>query len=174
MELEEIIEKHGEYLYHLSFLYVKDRQLAEEVTQDTLMKYIVHRTNFRGDSSIKTYLTRILINCCHDKLRKRKRKTILNQILFFRKSEPSIEKMYVQKEVYETLKDSVLALPLHYREVIILFYYEEFEVNEIANLLDVSPNTIRTRLRRARELLKTNDSLEDMYDALGGEFYEGI
>ncbi|MEL4026857.1 sigma-70 family RNA polymerase sigma factor [Lysinibacillus endophyticus] len=174
MELEEIIENYGEYLYHLSYLYVKDCQLAEEITQDVLMKYMINRTNFRGDSSIKTYLTRILINCCHDKLRKLKRKTMLSQLMFFRKNEPSIEKMYVQKEVYKTLKDSVLALPLHYREVIILFYYEEFEVKEIAKLLNVSPNTIRTRLRRARELLKTNDSLEEMYAALGGEFYEGV
>ena len=165
--MEQIIERYGEYLYHFSYLYVKDIQLAEEITQDVLMKFLLHKEDFRNEASLKTYLTRIAINCCHDELRKQKRKNILTKFLPLRKSEPSTEQAYLATVAFATLKETVFALPVYYREVIILFYYEEFEVAEIADLLDVSQNTVRTRIRRARELLKTNQELEAI-------FYEGV
>lgn len=165
--MEQIIERYGEYLYHFSYLYVKDIQLAEEITQDVLMKFLLHKEDFRNEASLKTYLTRIAINCCHDELRKQKRKNILTKFLPLRKSEPSTEQAYLATVAFATLKETVFALPVHYREVIILFYYEEFEVAEIADLLDVSQNTVRTRIRRARELLKNKQELEAI-------FYEGV
>ncbi len=167
LSLEQIVEQYGEYLYHLNYLYMKDFQLAEEVTQDVLMKYLLHKDDFRNDASLKTYLTRIAINCCHDELRKQKRKSFISKLLPLGRTEPSVEQTYIATEDYTTLKQIVFALPLHYREVIILFYYEEFDVSEIASLLNVSQNTVRTRIRRARELLKTNQELEAI-------FYEGI
>jgi RNA polymerase sigma-70 factor, ECF subfamily len=167
LSLEEIIEQYGEYLYHFSYLYVKDRQLAEEITQDVLMKYLLHKDDFRRDASLKTYITRIAINCCHDEIRKIKRKSLISKLLPLGRSEPSVEQSYLSNEAYTTLKESVFALPVHYREVIILFYYEEFDVSEIASLLNVSQNTVRTRIRRARELLKKDHELEAI-------FYEGI
>ncbi|WP_274307612.1 RNA polymerase sigma factor [Solibacillus daqui] len=165
--MEQIIEQYGEYLYHFSYLYVKDIQLAEEITQDVLIKFLIHKEDFRKDASLKTYLTRIAINCCHDELRKQKRKKLLAKLLPIRKNEPSSEQAYLVTESFTTLKDSVFALPVHYREVIVLFYYEEFEVAEIADLLNISQNTVRTRIRRAKELLKNNQELE-------AAFYDGI
>ncbi|WP_051582405.1 RNA polymerase sigma factor [Lysinibacillus fusiformis] len=165
--MEQIVEQYGEYLYHLNYLYMKDFQLAEEVTQDVLMKYLLHKDEFRKDASLKTYLTRIAINCCHDELRKQKRKLFISKLLPLGRTEPSVEQTYISTEEYTTLKQIFFTLPLHYREVIILFYYEEFDVSEIASLLNVSQNTVRTRIRRARELLKTNQELEAI-------FYEGI
>lgn len=165
--MQQIIEQYGEYLYHFSYLYVKDRQLAEEITQDVLMKFALHKEDFRSEASLKTYLTRIAINCCHDELRKQKRKALLTKLLPLRKNEPSIEKTYLATETATTLKARVFELPVHYREVVILFYYEEFTVVEIADLLKLSQNTVRTRIRRARELLKNDQELEAL-------FYEGI
>lgn len=165
--VEEIVEQYGEYLYHFSYLYVKDRQLAEEITQDVLMKFLLHKENFRSEASLKTYLTRIAINCCHDELRKQKRKALLTKLIPMLKNMPSSEQAYLEIEAFTTLKQHIFALPDHYREVIILFYYEEFEVSEIADLLMVSQNTVRTRIRRARELLKNDQELEAL-------FYEGI
>ena len=161
--MKQVVEQYGEYLYHLCYLYVKDRQLAEEITQDVLVKYSIHKKDFRNDASLKTYLSRIAINCCHDELRKLKRKAFLSKFLPKGSNGPSVEQSFITNETYSTLKDSVFALPIHYREVIVLFYYEEFEVNEIASLLNVSQNTIRTRIRRARELLKSNHELEEMF-----------
>lgn len=161
--MEQLIEQYGEYLYHLSYLYVKDAQLAEEITQDVLWKYEKSKEQYRAEASVKTYVTRILINCCHDELRKQKRRKLFSWLLPTSRSEVSAEAKYLQGELYQTLKEQVLALPVHYREVIVLFYYEEFTVEEIAKLLALSENTIRTRIRRARELLKKNHELEAMY-----------
>lgn len=165
--MERIVEQYGEYLYHFSYLYVKDRQLAEEITQDVLLKFAMHKEQFRSDASLKTYLTRIAINCCHDELRRQKRKSYIAKLIPLRKSEHSSEHTYLEAEASSTLKDRVFALPVHYREVIILFYYEEFEVAEISDLLKTSQNTVRTRIRRARAMLKNDQELEAL-------FYEGI
>ncbi|WP_107839327.1 RNA polymerase sigma factor [Metasolibacillus meyeri] len=69
--MEQIVEQYGEYLYHVSYLYVKDRQLAEEITQDVLFKYAQQPEKFRGEASLKTYLTKIAIHRCYDELRKK-------------------------------------------------------------------------------------------------------
>ncbi|MEC1177035.1 sigma-70 family RNA polymerase sigma factor [Metasolibacillus meyeri] len=133
--MEQIVEQYGEYLYHVSYLYVKDRQLAEEITQDVLFKYAQQPEKFRGEAALKTYLTKIAIHRCYDELRKWKRKNLLNSWLFKKeKNQPSIEHTYIQQESYQTLLDKVLQLPLHYREVIILHYYIEEKVSLIDNI----------------------------------------
>ena len=152
--MRALIEGYGEYIYHLAYLYVKDKQLAEEITQDVFYTYSVKKEQFRGEASIKTYLTRIVINRSHDELRKIKRRQVLKSVLPFKLNERSAEQEVMQKQQGASLKEIVWALPIHYREVIILHYYEDFSVKEITELLKTSENTVRTRLRRGRELLK--------------------
>ena len=72
------------------------------------------------------------------------------------KSLPSAEQQTLNKIEQHSVAKAVLELPVKYREVIVLFYYEEMTSLEIAYLLDVSENTIKTRLRRGRDLLKTS------------------
>ncbi|MFJ7738371.1 sigma-70 family RNA polymerase sigma factor [Lysinibacillus sp. NPDC097287] len=153
--MEQLVEEYGEYLFHLSYLYVKDRQLAEEITQDVFFTYATKRDDFRGEAALKTYLTRILINRCHDELRKMKRKNVLQFLTPFWSNEKSAEQEVMKQQQFQSLKQAVMGLPIHYREAIILFYYEEFEAWEIADLLGVSQNTVRTRLRRGKDLLRS-------------------
>ncbi|MEK4229611.1 sigma-70 family RNA polymerase sigma factor [Solibacillus sp. FSL H8-0538] len=158
--MEQLVEEYGEYLFHLSYLYVKDKHLAEEITQDVFLTYATKGDAFRGEAALKTYLTRILINRSHDELRKMKRKNVLQFLTPFWTNEKSAEQEVMKQQQFQSLMDAVMGLPIHYREVIILFYYEEFEAREIANLLDVSQNTVRTRLRRGKDLLKSKLSLQ--------------
>jgi len=153
--MEQLVEEYGEYLFHLSYLYMKDKQLAEEITQDVFLTFAIKGDAFRHDASLKTYLTRILINRCHDELRKQKRRNVLQFLTPFWTNEKSAEQEVMRQQQFLSLKQEVMKLPIHYREVIILFYYEEFEVSEIADLLNLSQNTVRTRLRRGKELLKS-------------------
>ncbi|WP_431027375.1 sigma-70 family RNA polymerase sigma factor [Lysinibacillus sp. LZ02] len=152
--MRRLIEEYGEYIYHFAYLYVKDKQVAEEITQDVFYTYSVKSNQFRGEASIKTYLTRIVINKSHDELRKMKRRTMLQAILPFTKTACSAEQEVLVKVQGRSLKEAVWNMPVHYREVIILYYYEEFAIKEIVSLLGTSENTIRTRLRRGRKLLK--------------------
>ncbi|MGN4125464.1 sigma-70 family RNA polymerase sigma factor [Lysinibacillus sphaericus] len=158
--MEQLVEEYGEYLFHLSYLYVKDKQLAEEITQDVFFTYATKKDAFRGEAALKTYLTRILINRCHDELRKMKRKNVLQFLTPFWTNEKSAEQEVMKQQQFQTLKHEVMRLPIHYREVIILFYYEDFEAWEIADLLGISQNTVRTRLRRGKDLLKSKLSTQ--------------
>jgi len=103
--------QYGEYLFHLSYLYVKDSQIAEEITQDVFMKYTTNSEMFRGEAALKTYLTWILINRCHDELRKMKRKSVLQFLTLFWINEKSAE-----QQEHQNLKQTVLGLPIHYIE----------------------------------------------------------
>ncbi len=158
--MEQLVEEYGEYLFHLSYLYVKDQQLAEEITQDVFLTFVTKGDAFRKDATLKTYLTRILINRCHDELRKIKRRNVLQFLTPFWSNEKSAEQEVIQQQQFLSLKEEVMSLPIHYREAIILFYYEEFKASEIADLLNISQNTVRTRLRRGKELLKSKLSAQ--------------
>ena len=68
--------------------------------------------------------------------------------------EGSAEEEAIQQEEDERLVHSVLGLPVLYREVIYLHYYEDIPIREMARILSVNPNTVKTRLRRAKSLLK--------------------
>lgn len=166
--MRELINEYGEYIYHLAYIYVKDRHAAEEIAQDVFYTYSVKEGQFRGEASLKTYLTRMAINKCHDELRKRKRKNIWNAILPFSFSARSAEQEVMEKQRGVSIKEIVWRLPIHYREVIILHYYEDFSVKEMTELLETSENTIRTRLRRGREVLK--NELADETGVLMNEF----
>lgn len=152
--MREIIEQYGEYIYHLSYLYVKNKESAEEITQDVFFTYARKQAQFKGESSLKTYLTKIAINRSYDELRKQKRKAFLDKIILFSKNVQSPEQNILQQQDAHSLKNQVMKLPIKYREMIILYYYEEYTAQEIAKLLQISENTVRTRLRRAKEQLK--------------------
>ncbi|HEY4623339.1 MAG TPA: sigma-70 family RNA polymerase sigma factor, partial [Solibacillus sp.] len=74
----------------------------------------------------------------------------------------------IEKEERLDIAEAVLALPIHLREVIIHYYYEELSVLEVATLLAISDNTVKTRLRRARQLLKGQLS-QDAWEVLSHE-----
>lgn len=155
----EAMETHSDYLLRIAYLYVKDWQVAEDIVQDAFLTYYIKFEQFEERALLKTYLVRIVINKCKDYLKSwRYRKlTLTNQFSGSKK-----DKVHsIEAEERLDIADAVLALPIHLREVIIHYYYEELSVLEVAALLAVSDNTIKTRLRRARQLLKNQLSQEE-------------
>lgn len=149
---DEIVAGQSEYLLRIAYLYVKDWQAAEDIVQDVFLTYYEKFEQFEAKSSLKTYLVRMTINKCKDYLKSwRYRKNVLtNQ---FSQAKKDREALLVQTERLDIAK-AVLKLPLHLREVIIHYYYDELSVLEVAELLSLSDNTVKTRLRRARQVLK--------------------
>lgn len=169
-EMREIMHTYGNYLTRLSYVYVKNWTIAEDIVQDVFIKYFESH-QFEGRSSIKTYLSKMTIHKSCDHLRSFKNR--LRILENFWKSNPietmpSTEQQTLIKLEQNAIANAILQLPIKYREVIVLFYYEELTSLEIANLLEVSENTIKTRLHRGRDLLKT--SLNKLQ--LRGDFYE--
>lgn len=153
--MQELIGEHYEMLRKLAYTYVKDTALAQDIVQDVCVKIIEKGNQFRGESTYKTYLMKMTINRCHDYLRSWSYK---NQILtnrfydLFTRSSPEMK--MIKKNEKTALAIHIFRLKPQYREVIVLYYYEDLSVKEIAGLLSCSENTVKTRLSRARQQLK--------------------
>ena len=161
------LEEHYVTLVKLAFTYVKNKEMAQDIVQDVCEKALMHKESFRGESSYKTYFIRMTINRSYDYLRSWKYKQlslteVLTQMLHL--ETPEIKAL--QKDEEAALGLAILKLKPKYREIIVLYYYEDFSVAEIAQLLNIPENTIKTRLKRGREHLKQSLNLKgDIVDA---------
>ena len=156
--LEKMMIEYGNELVRLAFSYVKDKEIAKDVVQNTFIKCYKHIESFRFDAQLKTWLYRITINECKDYLKSWNYKMVhvksfINEAA--RSILPSTEKTVIDKYSSKEIKDTIFALPNVYREVVYLYYYDSLSTNEIAGILDVSVNTVKTRLRRAKQRLYT-------------------
>ena len=148
-ELARMMDAYGAGLVRLCCLYLKDYALAEDAAQETFVRAYRSLSSFRGDASEKTWLTRIAINVCKNMLRSPWRR-LLDWGSPDRLPEPTCQLEAEDRDV----RRAVLRLPVKYREVILLYYYEELPVREIARILKAPLATVSTRLARARARLK--------------------
>lgn len=144
-DFDSIYLEYKDYIYRTCILYLKDHHLAEDCTQDVFIKVYKKQKSYKGKSSLKTWITRICINCCRDMLRKRKAEDNLNDSL------PEDESDHTKKLI---VSEAVISLPLQFREVVILYYYREFTMKEIAEITHTKISNVEYRIRRAKELLK--------------------
>lgn len=151
MQIEELIERYGHDILRLCAVYLGDGQLAQDAFQETFVKAWKALDTFRGDSSEKTWLSRIAVNTCRDLLRS-------GWLRMLRRSKPMEDIMELASPAASpevlAVREATLALPGRYREVIVLYYYQGMQIREIATALTLPENTVSTRLRRARGLLK--------------------
>ena len=154
MNFDSIYLEYKDYIYRTCILYLKDHHLAEDCTQDVFIKVYKKQKSYKGKSSLKTWITRICINCCRDMLRKRKAEDNLDESL------PEDESDHTKKLI---VSEAIISLPLQFREVVILYYYREFTMKEIAEITPTKIPNVEYRIRRAKELLK---------ERLGDDFCE--
>lgn len=148
----QTFEQHAQALLVMSYSYVKDWGTAEDIVQDVFLKYWQQKEHFRGDSSLKTYLTRMCINASKDYLKSWRYKThkLTNQFFMVAKQK---QPLHVQEERSE-IGEAILTLPLQFRELVLLYYYENYTYRDISQLLDIPESTVRSRLNKAKEHLK--------------------
>ena len=148
LDMDRVLRLYGDSLLRLCFLYLKDPHLAEDAVQDTLIKAYKGYAQFREDCSEKTWLTSIAVNVCKNYLRSAWRRRIDDE-----KALESIPAA-VNEPHDETLLLEVMKLSGKYKEVILMFYYQEMRIKEISQALQVPEGTVSVRLKRAREILK--------------------
>lgn len=153
MDFEEIVHIYSKHIYQTAYLYTKNRQAAEDITQDVLLSFYKKQDQFRREASLKTYLTKLTYNRCQDYMRSLKNRTHEWLEKFTFRSKQSVEKQVTDKARKQDILNAVIALPIIYREVIILYYFNELKGREIAEVLQCSENTVHTRLKRAKDLL---------------------
>ncbi|MBO7530767.1 MAG: sigma-70 family RNA polymerase sigma factor [Lachnospiraceae bacterium] len=148
MDFDNIYTKYSDRLYAAAFSICRQQQDAEDAVQDALIRLFHSDKEFESEEHLKAWLLRVTINAAKSTKR-----------LFWNRNRTSYEE-YMDSLAFEepsdrSLMDEVLALPEKYRIVIHLFYYEEYKIKEIADILKVSENTVKTRLLNGRRILKT-------------------
>jgi len=156
-ELQRIIKQYGESILRLCYSYVKDQAKSEDILQDTMLTVYLQMDDLREKQAIKSWIYRIAINKCKDYLKSWHYKQLrLSQILSFTAStEKSIELKLITQDETEQLVQEIMKLKPKYREVILLFYYEELSLQEIEQVLKLKSTTVKSRLYQARQLLKS-------------------
>ncbi|MCT8137318.1 sigma-70 family RNA polymerase sigma factor [Anaerobacillus sp. CMMVII] len=156
--IEQLMIQYGEEIKRLIFTYTKNWAQADDLTQDVFLTIYLKLDQFTGKSAIRTWIYSIAINKCKDFKRSwhfRNIEIVEKVIAFTRADTATPEINAIQKDDCAFLMEQVMSLPIKYREVILLFYYKDFTIEEIAGLTGLNQGTVKTRLKRAREKLHT-------------------
>ena len=154
LDFDSIYIEHKDYIFRTCLLYLKDYHLAEDCAQNVLIKIYRKLHTFKGKSSLKTWITGICINTCKDMLKKKKDADSIDETLTDTTTD------YVSQI---SVSDAVMSLPIQLREVVILYYYREFTMKEVAKITHTKISNVEYRIRRAKTLLK---------EKLGDDFCE--
>lgn len=155
--LEKVMVEYGDELVRLAYSYVRDADTAKDMVQNTFVKCYRHLDGFRYDAQMKTWLYRITINECKDYLKSWSYRMVQVKSMIqttAKMASPSVERTVMDQYDSAALKETVFSLPKMYREVVYLYYYESLKAGEIADVLELPVNTVKTRLRRAKQRLK--------------------
>ena len=143
--LREVFDSHEPLLRKLIFRNLGSMEDAEELVATTFLKFWRSAHRYRGSSSLRSYLTRIALNLCHDAGRKRRHRYL---------PEPSIAQIE-EHPWAERIRLGLLQLEREDRELLSLYYLEEWDYNEICDSLGITYDVLRTRLVRARKKLRS-------------------
>ena len=148
--LSMLLQRHHQALLIRCFVYLKNREDAEDATQETELRVFRAIQNFRGDSSFRTWLFAIADRQCYDLVRKRSKHIIDNHLrALIEIHEVSVNKITATTE-HDTLVDHVLTkLPEDERDVIMLRYYLDLSLQEVSATLGIGLSATKMRLYRA-------------------------
>ena len=146
-ETERAIEKYSDMIKRICLVYLKNYADTEDIFQNVFIKYLLSSDEFENDEHEKAWFIRVTINCCKDFLKSFFRR---NTVPFDVIAEQAAEMPNESKELLE----AVLSLPQKYREVVYLYFYEEYKAVEIAKILNRNVNTVYTLLSRAKAILR--------------------
>lgn len=153
--VQELAALYRNSLFTVAFNVCRNAQDAEDIVQDTFLQYYTSNKEFDNEQHIRAWLIRVAVNKAKNAAR-----------TFWRRNKLSLED-YMETLVFETpesenLFETVMKLPQKYRIVIHLFYYEDYSVREIAEILKLGESNVKIRLSRGRALLR--ETLEEEWN----------
>ena len=160
-----ILQANNRRLFRIARGILRNDAEAEDVVQETYVRALTHLDGFRGESSLSTWLSRIAMNEAMGRLRGRRpsldldslsRDRLEAEIIPFPTASSDPEKSMAQRQIQEVVEHAIDRLPEPFRLVFITRVMEEMTVEETAELLSIKPETVKTRLHRARALLRQN------------------
>lgn len=163
---EAIMRRHNGRLFRVARAILKDDTEAEDALQDAYLDAYRHMDDFRGDAQLSTWLTRIVVNQSLMRLRRQKRERVIVPFDRGERQDPGQEvdvpdekaeppsSAAMRAEVRRLLEQRIDQLPVAFRTVFVMREVEDMTVEETADCLGIRPATVRTRLFRARALLR--------------------
>ena len=155
-QVNRAIELYADMIKKICMLHLKNHADTEDIFQTVFLKYMTTSPVFENQEHEKAWLIRVTINACHDLIRS-----------FFRSKIVSLDAVSEQLSELSIpdwdVLEAVLSLPVQYKDVVYLYYYEGYSAVEIAGILHKKVNTIYTLLSRAKALLRKT---------LGGDDFE--
>ena len=153
--LDQMVQQYEKDLLRICCIYLRDRTAAEDVVQETFLKAFRNLDSFRGESSEKTWLIRIAVNCCRD----------YRKSAWYRYVDPrvSIDQLPVLSSAppsddHVALTMAIMKLEPKYREVVLLYFYEGLPIKEIAKMLNLTEAAVSSRIHKAK--IRLRDELE--------------
>ncbi|MBR5805237.1 MAG: RNA polymerase sigma factor [Oscillospiraceae bacterium] len=144
-DIEIIIRKYGDMLYRLSLIMLKNESDAEDVVQETIIKYYQKSPVFVDSEHEKAWLIKVATNKCRDLLRFRGR--------YIQIEEKFLEQIAEEETDYGII-EALTVLPEKYRLVLTLYYIEGYRIEDIAKIISRTSSAVKMRLQKGRKLLK--------------------
>ena len=152
--VNKIVDRYSKPLFAFIMRMVDDQATAEDIFQDTWVRVVRNIGSFRGDSKFSTWLFQIALNLCRNLMRSRARRSFVGiEEVSDLSEDPEVDGMKILQA--QKVRMLVASLPSKMREVIVLRYYHEKTDVEIAEVTGLPPGTVKSRLHRATELLRS-------------------
>ena len=149
-----LVDQHKNLVFTVALRMLKNKEEAEEVAQDTFIKVYKNLDKFKGDCKLSTWIYRIAYNGCLDQLKKNKRKqteVIYEELNSIELADTNTAlTVLAQKERAQMIQAGMQRLPAKDAALLTLFYFEEKKLNEMAQVLNLTENTVKVQLFRAR------------------------
>ncbi|MBP3352470.1 MAG: RNA polymerase sigma factor [Lachnospiraceae bacterium] len=153
-QVSEMINRNSDMVYRLAFSMVKSVQDAEDVHQEVFIRYIRTNPLFESREHERAWFIRVTTNLCKNLWKSAWRQKMVSMDSLEETQEGNAYVQQSLNEEEELLVETVKRLPFKYRVVVHLFYYEEMSLEEIAKALNLKSSNVRTRLTRARKMLR--------------------
>jgi len=154
---EQLVRRHGQFVYNLALRTLNNQQDAEDMTQETFIRVLQSLTTFRGDSQFRTWLYRIVTNLCYGQLPQLRRElTMLDEEVLpeVEDDRPLIPDMVIAAEIKRDMLEAIKKLPESYRLLITLRHLQGMTYAEIAEVTEMPVGTVKTGIFRERRELR--------------------
>lgn len=173
---EALMVEHFNFIFRLTNSFLQDESEADDAAQETFIRATTHLADYQVGTSIKSWLAKIAINICRDKLRRMKtRKRLLDvlKIISWQSAQasPTPEETVIRNEREQTIRNGIEALDEKHRLPVLLRYVQGMSVSEIAEVLEVNEGTVHSRLHYAH--LKLRERLQKLTGEQPGLIKEG-
>ncbi|MCI9531021.1 MAG: sigma-70 family RNA polymerase sigma factor [Lachnospiraceae bacterium] len=156
----ECYQAYKDTIFKLAYSYCKDKGQAEDAFQEVFYKFMKRNPQFRDREHEKAWFIRTTINVCKDILKSKWSRMVVQ----LEEWDGDHAFQDGSGDIFDELREAILSLPEKYRVPIHLYYYEEYTVREIAQILHRSESAVQTQLQRGREKLKQKMERSDKYE----------